>query len=167
MQDIVMAQEWKENFRMCKVNFLQLYSELQPYIEKKATNMHMPVEVERQIAVTLYYLSDEERLHKTANAFGLSRSQVSIIIRRVTRGIAVHLGPKYISVPLTGDAVMEKVTKFFSTFHISQCLGAIDGMHIEIKQPSSNSTEYINRKGRYSLNVQACCDYKYCFLGCC
>ena len=89
----------ERKFRMCKVNFLQLCSELQPSIKKKATNMRMPVEVERQVAVTKYYLTDEGCLRKTANAFGLSRSPVSIIIRRVTHAIAVHLGPKYISVP--------------------------------------------------------------------
>ena len=33
--------------------------ELRPYLQKQTTVMRSPVEVERQIAVTLYYLSDE------------------------------------------------------------------------------------------------------------
>ena len=40
-------------------------------------------ESRRQVAVTLYYLPDEERLRKTANSFGSSKSSVSIIMRRV------------------------------------------------------------------------------------
>ena len=58
MHYVVVPQECKENFRMCKENVLQLCSELRPYIEK-TTNMRMPVEVEIQVVVTLYYLSDE------------------------------------------------------------------------------------------------------------
>ena len=59
--------------------------------------MRTPVDVERQVALTLYYLSDEGRLRKTANVFGLSRSCVSIIIRRVTFSITQYLGKQYIN----------------------------------------------------------------------
>ena len=78
--DVVLPAEWRENVRMSKASFSKLCEELRPYIERQSTNMRSPVEVERQVAVTLYYLSDEGRLRKTANAFGLSRSCVSITV---------------------------------------------------------------------------------------
>ena len=62
--------------------------------------------------MTLYYLSDEEQLKKTANTFGLSQACVSLIIRRVTRPITVHLGSNYIKLPMTKNAVEDCVTNF-------------------------------------------------------
>ena len=49
--------------------------------------MISPIDVEKQVGITLYYLSDEGQLRKTSNAFGVSRSSVSIIMRRVTQVI--------------------------------------------------------------------------------
>ena len=149
---------------MCKENFVKLCNELQPHIQKKTTIMRAAVDVQTQVALTLYYLADEGRLRKTANAFGLSRSAVSVIIRRVARVLTVHLGPKYIQLPLTPEQVEEKVPGFYRLFTVPQCFGAIDRTHIDIKQPRHNSTDYVNRKSRFSLNVHACCDYRYCFM---
>ena len=164
VDEVVVAEEWKENFRMCKENFLKLCDELSPHIQKQTTSMRVPVVVERQVPLTLYYLSDEGRLHKTADAFGLSQSTVSITVRRVARALTMHLGPKYIQLPSTDNEVKEKVSNFYRVFSLPQCLGEIDCTHIDIKSPSNNPTDYVNRKSRFSLNVQACCDYRYCFL---
>lgn len=60
--------------------------------------MRIPIEVKKQVRITLYYLSDEGRLRKTANAFGVLRA---IIIGRVTRVVSKYLSLIYIKLPVT------------------------------------------------------------------
>ena len=107
-----------------------------------------------QVAVTMYYLSDERRFRKTANAFGIAKNTLSMIIRQVTKTISNHLTDKYIKERRTKEEVNESCSFFFEKHGFPQCLGPVDGTHIAIKQPSENSMHYINRKGRYSLNIQ-------------
>ena len=55
---LMLEEEWKENFRISKSTFLKLCDAVRPFLVKQCTNMRMPVSVEKQVAVTLYYLSD-------------------------------------------------------------------------------------------------------------
>ena len=47
---------------MGKDNCFTLIDELRPFLQKKSTNVRPAISVEKQVAVTLYYLSDEGRL---------------------------------------------------------------------------------------------------------
>ena len=67
---IAVDEEWRENFRMSRTSLLALSEELRPYIDGQTTAMRAPIELVKKVALTLYYLSDEGRLRKTANAFG-------------------------------------------------------------------------------------------------
>ena len=64
---------------------------LRSRIKGKQTVMRSPVDVLRNAACTLYYLSDEGRLRKTANASDLSRQCVAKIIRGVCTAMTVFL----------------------------------------------------------------------------
>ena len=74
------------------------------------------------------------------------------------------MGPQLIRLRKTEAEVLEKTNKFFSHQQFPMCLGAVDGIHMDIKQPSDNASNYINRKSRFSINVQACCDYSCQFI---
>ena len=77
VNNTVMWDEWRENFQMSKESFMKLCDKVKPFLQKQSPNMRSAIDVEKQLAVTLYYLSGEGRYHKVANAFGIRKSIVS------------------------------------------------------------------------------------------
>ena len=72
---------------------------------------------------------------------------------------------KWVQSTLTYHKLQRQLMKKLQVFtRLFPYCSAVDGTHIAIKQPSVNSVDFINRKGYHSLNVQACYDYKYCFI---
>ena len=67
--------------------------------------MRKAVDVETQVDLTPHYLREEDRLRKTATAFGFSRSTVSRIFRRVTYAKTARVGPNYVVLPTTEHEV--------------------------------------------------------------
>ena len=53
--------EWVENFRMSRSSFFDLVTILRPYLQKQQTKIQNPIAVECQVAIFLYYISDEWR----------------------------------------------------------------------------------------------------------
>ena len=109
----VTPQDWHENFRMSRESFLVLCQQLEEHLIKRSTRFRKAVSIQEQVALTLYYLSDEGRLRKTANAFGLEKSIVSATIRRVCKVITVYLASKYIKFPKTKEGLKESSSLFY------------------------------------------------------
>ena len=57
----VPASEWKDKFRMTKQSFHELCEIVHPHLVKKTTRFRVPVSADTQVAIFLYYISDEGR----------------------------------------------------------------------------------------------------------
>ena len=163
-KNVVLPEEWGENFRMSRDSVFVLCDLLRPWLARQTTNMRRSISVEKQVAVLLYFLSDEGRYRKTANAFGIAHTTVSNIVRTTCLVIRRELRSKFIALPTSNQDVKSLAADFYRHHRFPQCIGAVNGTLIFIQQPSTNSVDFINRKNRYSLNVQAVCDYQYCSM---
>ena len=88
------------------------------------------------------------------------------IVQETCHVIVSTLMNTYIKFP-SGHELQEAVEKFESKWGFPQCAGAIDGSHIPIAAPELNHTDYYNRKGWYSMIVQAIVDADYLFRDIC
>ena len=75
---------WKENFRMTRAAFVNLVSELRPYISPnpKSPN-HRALSAEKKVAIALYFLKDTGSLRMTANSFGIALNTASAVVNEV------------------------------------------------------------------------------------
>ena len=118
------------------------------------------------MAITLWCLATCTEYHTISHLFGIGRSTVCEIIHDTVDAIVHMLQREYIRFPV-GDQQAEVIKGFETTWGFPQCVGAIDGCHIPVQAPTLNHTDYYNRKGWYSMLLQAVVDSKYRFTNLC
>ena len=62
------------------------------------------------------------------------------------------------------DELKEIIREFENLWGFPQVVSAIDGTHIPILKPQESASHYYNRKGYYSILVQAVVDSRCCFI---
>lgn len=147
---------------MGKATFQYLCTQLRPLIERKDTRLRHAITVEHRVAITLWCLATPAEYRTIAHLFGIARSTVCEIVHETVDAIVCKLKGQYIRFP-TGEAQRDVINGFQSKWGFPQCIGAIDGSHIPVRAPLLNHTDYYNRKGWYSILVQAVVDHRYLF----
>ena len=156
-------EDWRKNLRMARKTFYFLCKELHPYLYRQDTNMRKAISVRRRVAISLWRLATNADYPTISHLFGVSKGSVSDILDEFCTTVCNILLPKYINIP-TDEALYMNVRKFKEKWGFPQCLGAIDGSHIPIKAPIEYHADYYNRKGWYSVILQAVVDRSYKFL---
>ena len=155
-------RDWMENFRVSRETFLFICDRLKGSIGRKNTSFRKAVSVQQRVAVTLWILATPCEYRTVSHLFGLARSTVCCIVKDTCKAIIKVLLPSYIKFPV-GEKLKETVKGFQDKWGIPQFAGSIDGSHIPVKPPELNHTDYYNRKGFYSVVVQAVVDHNLLF----
>ena len=125
--------------------FIALADEIRLYLQPGRSTRGLDVlSVEKQLALTLYFLKDLGSLSMTANAFGIARCIVSVIICKICDVIAWVLGPKYIKLPSIGQQMKDTMKGMEDKYGFPQAFGCVDGTHIAINQPTENPHDYFS-----------------------
>ncbi|XP_060855453.1 putative nuclease HARBI1 [Metopolophium dirhodum] len=149
--------DFKQRFRLSKTMFIELLDMVQDHLCQN-TQCSMSLSPILQLLIALRYyatgvfqavLGDHIRIHK---------STVCRIVKKVSTCIA-SLKPKYIQMPKTEADRKVVYEDFYKMRQCPKVIGAIDCTHIRIQSPNKNIGErFRNRKGYFSINVQAVCN---------
>ena len=100
------------------------------------------------------------RLSKDDDLFEVNKCTVSRIIRKVSRAIA-SLYHTHIILPSRSRLLDVQLRAFMCQTNIPGVVGLIDCTPIPIISPGGDNAElFRNRKGYFSINVQAICDHE-------
>jgi hypothetical protein len=150
------AVDCYDMFRMSRSVFLHLHDTLvQNYGLKSSRKMCM----KEAVAMFLWMCGGPRSFRQARNRFKHSLETISRKVDEVLdaiMGLAFHnIRPQD---PQFGT-IQPKLQEARFWPHFKDCIGAIDGTHIEVTVPASEQPKYIGRHGYTSQNVMAVCDF--------
>lgn len=102
-------------------------------------------------------MASGESFRSLALRFRVGVSTVSLIVKETCNIIWEVLQNEYLPHPTT-DIWLKTAKTYFEKWNFPNCIGALDGKHIEIKCPSNSGSTYYNYKQFFSISLQALVD---------
>lgn len=155
-------RQFVQNFRMRRATFDYVCGMLRPLLTRQHTSYRRALSVEMRVAVCLWRLATNIEYRSLSNLFGIGISTCCVVTQEVITAINTVLKPIFIKPPSL--AYCRTITQAFrDKWRFPQVVGAIDGSYIPIKAPVDSPSHYYNRKGQYSIILQAVVDHKMKF----
>ncbi|KAH7934520.1 hypothetical protein HPB51_029114 [Rhipicephalus microplus] len=113
--------------------------------------------------MTLRYLSSGDLILDIALVFRVSISTARIAVKVTCHALWIRLQPLYMPIPTT-ETWVHVAQGFGRTWQFPNCIGAVDGKHVQIKCPKNSGSVFFNYKGTYSIVLLAVVDCNYKFV---
>lgn len=109
--------------------------------------------VEEQGLIALRFFACGSFYEVIADGLAVTKSTVGRVVHSVATALA-SLMNDYVKFPEHEEEISEIKREFFSIARMPNTIGVIDCTHVHIQAPHEREWEFVNRKGRHSINVQ-------------
>ncbi|XP_050304496.1 uncharacterized protein LOC126742012 [Anthonomus grandis grandis] len=146
--------------------YVELLEMVTPLIKRQDTVMRPAISAHERLTATLRYLATGRNYHDLRFSTIISPQALSEIIPETCSAIYQVLKEKYMKFPTTQSECKSISEGFEEVCNFPNCVGAVDGKHIQIKPPPGSRAFYYNYKGYNSLVLMAICNANDEFIMC-
>eukprot|EP00697_Spironema_sp_BW2_P009426 gnl/Spiro4/24289_TR12063_c1_g1_i1.p1 gnl/Spiro4/24289_TR12063_c1_g1~~gnl/Spiro4/24289_TR12063_c1_g1_i1.p1 ORF type:complete len:441 (+),score=77.26 gnl/Spiro4/24289_TR12063_c1_g1_i1:550-1872(+) len=152
------AAEFRKHFRLSRETFSFIVGRLETEPEFNNNSSLAQTDAAVQLAIVMFRLAGSGLTRSAAVQFNVSSGFVAKSQRRVLAAFLRVFG-YFIALP-AADELPALDAQFEALSHnhrhkLPGCIGALDGTHIPIVAPPQNRSEYVNRKGFFSIATMA------------
>ncbi|XP_033730191.1 protein ALP1-like [Pecten maximus] len=146
------VDDFRSHFRISRNTFDIILQDIYHSLLLKGKGQHDTVSPDKQLAVCLWYLANQESMREVAHLFGLSKSTVHGIIMKVCNAF-MDLGPRVIvwPSPVRQREIAHDVEEICK---LPGVIGFLDGSHIRLASILNRDRDFYNRKGFPSMQLQ-------------
>ncbi|XP_039968579.1 putative nuclease HARBI1 isoform X2 [Bactrocera tryoni] len=149
--------------RMSDEVFYDLLLKVKVFIEIEDTIMRKAISAENRLAITLRFLATGISFEDLKFPTAISAQAIGKIVIETCKAIIKVLKDS-IKLPKTPEQWMAVADQFYEKSMFPNCLGALDGKHINISRPSNSGSFYFNYKKTFSIVLLAIVDSNSNFL---
>uniref|UniRef100_A0A8C5DIE3 Putative nuclease HARBI1 n=1 Tax=Gouania willdenowi TaxID=441366 RepID=A0A8C5DIE3_GOUWI len=134
-----------------KGRFNQCIHLVRPELQRRTRRSHS-MSVEEQVLIALRFYASGSFYQVVGDSIGVDKSTVSKVVKAESVTLA-SLVNQFVCFP-RDDQISQTKHKFLLLGNMPNTIGVIDCTHVCIQAPHEREWEYINRKGRHSINIQ-------------
>lgn len=149
-------EQFKSRFRFTKESVRFIFNKIKPKLTCRIQRRDC-ISPMLQLLIALRFYATGSFQAVVGDTVNVSKATVCRVVERVTCAIAL-LRRQYVRMP-TAQERPTVAARFFDIAGFPRIIGAVDCTHVKINSPGGSRAElYRNRKGFFSINVQAICD---------
>ena len=151
------TRTYREIMRMDYDCFNHILQVIEPYItpQNSGVSGQRVVTAAERLVLTIRFLATGETFSSLNLQFRISERAISYIVDSVSKAIVSYIGKEYVKPPSCSREWLQISETFLSRWNFANCLGEIDGKHIQIRPPPDTRSEYFNYKKTFAIILLA------------